>query len=484
MFKKTSVKRLTIILAALLVCMAVLFAACSPAKPFKQRELPSKATPVGNGGIAVLYGEWLYYVNGNISGPDAANNAYSEDLRSGSVVRIKLADLESKVLSVNQMDMSSTEKTKAIQAAVRDNAEMVVPNVYYTANTVAELNGIYIFGDRIYITTPNDQLDSKGNVLTSQLVLASYNLGGGDRQNHLVFETNAPALKLAQIGEDVYATYVLDGKLMSLKIGDKEPTQIAEKITSQQFSGNYVYYLDEDGSICQFQIGGSEAKVLVPLVQKEGHEDHNHKSYAIQKVNNEYVYYTITDSSTLGEPEYNGEVLFYATAPVTEENHVAVINYIPSSTYFCYGTKVIYTQSDSKAPSDQTRYLIVAATGNGSESDGNLETLRNERASVTLTRLDGSTLYYTMNSVTYTLDLSDTAAEPVPYAYSLSTSATGWALPDVLQVTDGDTTTTYVFTISTDSVSVVKFNSETKKNSTSTNITLVEEVKDDEDNND
>jgi len=480
MFTKSSVKRLTIVLVAVLVCAAVLFAACTPAQQFKPRELPAKATPVGNGGIAVLYGEWLYYVNGNIASATTANNSYSEDLRSGAVVRIKLADLESHVLSVNKMDMSSTEKTKAIQKAVRDYAEMVVPHVYYTANTAsADLNGIYIFGDRIYITMPNDQLDSKGNVLNTQLILASFNLGGGDRQNHLVFETNAPQLKLSEAEGKVYATYVLDGKLMSLKVGDKEPTQIAEKITSQQFSGDYVYYLDEDGSICQYKVGAEKATVLVPLAQKEGHEDHNHKSYTIQKVNQDYVYYTISDSSSLGEPDLDGKVLYFTNAPVAEEKHTAVIKSIPTSTYFCYGDKVVYTKADDNAPSEQSRYLIVAAAGDASGAD--LQTLRNERASVTLTKLDGSTLYYTMNSVTYTLDLATADADPVPYAYSLSTSASGWAMPDVLNVTNGDATETYVFTISTDSVTVVKFNAETKKNSTSTNITLVAETKDEDD---
>lgn len=483
MFTKTSVKRLTIVLVALLMCAAALLVACSPAESFTPLELPAKSDPVGNGGIAVLYGEWLYYVNGNITSPATANNSYTKDLRSGAVVRIKLADLEANVLSINKMDMSGTEKTKAIEAAVRKYAEMVVPHVYYTANTTsADLNGIYIFGDRIYMTMPNDQLDANGNVLNTQLILASFNLGGGDRQNHLVFETNAPQLKLSQIGNDVYATYVLDGKLMSYKVGDKEPTQIAEEITSQQFSGNYVYYLDEDGSICQYQVGAAKATVLVPLAEEDGHEGHNHKSYTIQKVNEGYVYYTITDSSSLGEPELNGEVLFYADAPVTEDNHTAVIKSIPTSTYFCYADKVIYTRPDTNGPSDQTRNLIVAAKNGNSGVD--IETLHDESASITLTKLEGSTLYYTVSSVTYALDLSATDAQPVPYAYSLATSATGWAMPDVLNVTNGESTETYVFTISTDSVSVVQFNAETKKNSTSTNITLVAEITEEEETED
>ena len=57
MFTKSSVKRLTIVLVALLVLVAVVLTACSPSKAFSQRPLPDKATPVGNGGIAVQYGE-------------------------------------------------------------------------------------------------------------------------------------------------------------------------------------------------------------------------------------------------------------------------------------------------------------------------------------------------------------------------------------------------------------------------------------------
>ena len=479
MFKKSSIKRLTIVLVALLVFMVALLAACSSATPFKQRTLPTHVDQdkiIGNGGIAVLYGEWLYYVNGNISNPASANNAYTEDLRSGAIVRIKLADLESHVLSVSELDMTSSEKTKEVEKQVRKYAEMVVPNVYYTGNTTsAALNGLYIFGDRIYITTPNDQLDSKGNVLSDQLVLASYNLGGGDKKTHLVFDSALAQLKLAQIDNSVYATYVLDGKLVSYKVGDNKSTTIAEGISSEQFSGDYVYYIDEDGAICQFKIGSASATVLVPMEESEGHEGHSHKSYSIQKVNNEYVYYTRSDNGSLDYPEVTGQVLFYANAPVTDDQHSVLIDAIPSGTYFCYGDKVVYTMNDDQAPDDQTRYKLVSTSGDGSE----LTQLLNERASLTLLQMQGNVLYYTMSSVTYTLNLAETDAEPIPYANGYSLSPNGWALPDVMTVGEGDSAVTYMFTLSTDSVAVVKFNPATKKNSTTTTYITLKAESDD-----
>ena len=470
MFTKTSVKKLTIVLAALLVCAALLFAACNPAQSFTPRTVLSGKTPVGNGGIAVQYGEWLYYVNGNISSPTTADNSYTETLRSGAVVRIKLADLQSILkYSASSVDMSASEKNKELQRQVREAAEMVVPNVYYTANTDdASLNGIYIFGDRIYITTPNDKLDDKGDVLTSQLVLTSYNLGGGDRQRHVVFESNKPLLKLAEVDGSVYATYVLDRTLYSYKVGDSEPAKIAEEITSQQVSGNNFFYLNKDGSICRYTVGAKEATELVPLIQPEGHEDHNHNSYTIQKVNGDYVYYTYTSSESIGKPDENGQVLFGANTPVENDEHHAVIHSIPSS-YYCYGDKVYFTDKDAKDP-EQSQYLLLSAY-----NTGNRETVRHEKGSITLQKLVGSVLYYQVSSVTYTLDLAVEGAEPVPYALNYNLSASGWAYPDVLTVGTGEDAVTYMFTLGIDSISVVTFNPTTLKNTSATSILLVAE---------
>ncbi len=484
MFAKKSIKKTLILLVAVLACTIMVFSACNPTGKFTPVTKPESATAEGNGGIAVRYGDYIYYVNGYQSSY-SSSNSYNSDIRTGSIVRIKIADLE-KIININVQDSTSSKLTDAITKVVAGKpeeitnealrnvvdgiggAETVVPNFYYTGNTSnTSLNGIYIFNDRIYITTPNNELDANGNILNSQLVLASYDLGGGDMQRHFVFDTNSPVLKLSQIGDKVCATYVLDSKLCTFTLTNsvvKESTVICEDITSSQFSGDYVYFLDKDGSICQYEIGKTEHSVLVKNEVEEGHEGHSHaNSYTIKSVNNEYVYYTASQDTI--------SKLYFATS---EKNGVALYT-IPSS-FFGWGEKVVYTAQPEEAP--VSMYGIWCASGDGSDKTQVLDPSQYGSA-ITLNKLEGDTLYYTTNSVSYKLDLSAENAQPVAYAYSLSTSATGWSVPDVLSFDFGGKTITYVFSLSSGSVSVVKFNPTTKNNyipgttkSSSTTITL------------
>lgn len=489
MFGKTSFKKSIILFVALLVCAIFVFAACTPSNKFTPVTKPESATAEGNGGIAVRYGDYIYYVNGYQSSYAAANG-YTNDIRTGSVVRIKIADLE-KVIKINLADTTSTKRTDAITKVIAGKpeeittealknlvqgiggAETVVPNFYYNGNTTdTSLNGIYIFNDRIYLTTPNNESDINGNYLNSQLVLVSYDLGGGNMQRHFVFESNAPVLKLSQLSDGtVCATYVLDSKLCFVKLTDKvveEATVISEEISSSKFSGEYFYFLDKDGSICQYTIGAEASKVIVANEVEEGHEDHDHaNSYTIKSANGAYVYYTASQDTT--------SKLYCATA---EKSNVVVLNTVPSS-FFGWGEKVVYTAS--VAEESVSMYGIWIVSGDGSDKTEVLDPAQNGNA-ITLNKLEGNVLHYTTNSVSYTLDLSNANAKPVAYAYSLSTSATGWATPDVLSFDWNGEKITYVFTLASGSVSVVKFNAERKNNnlpssdnktySSSTTITL------------
>lgn len=78
MFNKTTTKKPLILLVALVLCATLLFAACNPANAFVPVEIPAEAQVEGNGGIAVKYGDWIYYVNGYESSA-TANNAYTTD---------------------------------------------------------------------------------------------------------------------------------------------------------------------------------------------------------------------------------------------------------------------------------------------------------------------------------------------------------------------------------------------------------------------
>ena len=479
MFRKNAIKKSVIVLVALLMCTVFVFTACNKSNAFKPLTAPSGQQVEGNGGIAVRYGDYIYYVNGYQSS-NTMNNSYSSEIRVGAIVRIKIADLES-IIRINTED---SEKIKEkITRTVAEKAEVVVPNYYFSGHTTdTSLNGIYVFNDRIYITTPNDQLDASGNLLSSQLVLASYDLGGGNVQRHFVFESNAPQLKLSQIGNDVYATYVLNSKLCMFKLTDKlaTATEIATEITAQKFTsqldenGNvvadYVYYLNKDGEICQYKVGETAAKTIVELDVDDDH-GHSHDTLTISSVSGERVYYTTS-------ADKNGS-LRVATA---ENSDTVVLHTVPS-TYFGWKDGIIYTRSES-VEGTTIYHIIYVSTNDGSVREELIDPTQNGY-SITLNKLEGNLLYYSTNSISYKLNLADPSAKPEAYAYSLSTTNTGWSVPDVLSFDwqkDADTKEhiTYVFSLSAGSVTVVKFNPKRNNNyiegttstSSSTNITL------------
>ena len=491
MFRKNTIKKSVIVLVALLMCATLLLTACNKSTVFKPVTAPAASQAEGNGGIAVRYGEYIYYVNGYQSST-AAKNGYTNEIRIGAIVRIKIADLE-RISGLNTLDdVAASEIAAEISGrrGVEDKkdvdakAEMVIPNFYYNGNTTdTSLNGIYIFNDRIYITTPNNDLDANGNLLNSELVLTSYNLGGGDVQRHFVFKTNAPQLKLSQIGNDVWATYILDGTLFRFKVTSetvKEATEIQKEISSPNFTsevdedGNvvadYVYYLDKDGSICQYKVGDESANVLVKLETEKGHEGHSHStSYTISSVNGSRVYYTTSEDTSL----------HVATA---ENPDTVVLYYVPSS-YFGWGDGIVYTHPETIDGSTTLYHIIYVSSKDGSAQQLLVDPTQNG-TSITLNKVVGNTLYYTKESVSYKMDLTNPSADPVSYAYSLSTAATGWSVPDVLSFEwkNGEDTVqiTYVFTVSATGVSLVKFNPTrnnnyiegTKSTSSNTNITL------------
>lgn len=450
MFRKTSVKLVTV-LVALLICLAVVFTACNGAKDFKPVELPQKGEVESNGGIAVKYGEWLYYVNGYESSVDATNTYVdlTDAPRIGSIVRIKYALIE---------DLLALEGKDEIAQFVRDNAETVVPNIYYSANTTSTyLNGIYIFGDRIYITTPNDELTPGGNSLTSQSVLMSYNLGGGDAQRHYVFTSNSAQIWLSEVNGKVIATYIMNSELHSLDVSAGTDTLISnEGETVSSFTidraGKNIFFLDADGSICKLAVGATEYEVLVENEKPEGH-DHSHVKYTIKSVNNGYVYYTVSDSN---DPTVDNVVLYYANSEKTGEMVLATSNVTP---FYGWNDSIVYVKQDSGY------YGIYVTNGDGSEIKMVVSPQYND-ASITFDRIEGDVLYYhTSSSVYFTLDLTtaNESKEGTAYAKSLG-APSSWYQPDLID--------NYVFTLGAGSISVVKFDAEKKTNSTSVALTL------------
>lgn len=456
---KRNVKTL-IILVALLMLATVLFTACDNSVDFKPLEVPAKAEVIGNGGVAVKYGDYIYFVNGYQSSKDAVNTYQdvTESPRVGSVVRILESDLQA-ILAINEdKALSANAKADKIANDVREKVQTVVPKFVYSENTTnTALNGLYIFNDRIYITTPNDELTANSNYLTHQAVLTSFNLGGGDMQKHYTFASQSAQILLSLNGDKLYATYVENNVLTSVDVASGKATEIAKEISSVNFdkAGNCVFYISKDKEICKYAVGAEQAEVVVANQAKEG-ADETTVTYTIKSVNDGYVYYTKADSAE--SSLLDGINLLYASSATKQGVAYASTT---SGTVFGYQDKGIVLVT--KQVLEKTLYTIKHIDKDGNEVKVLLPIDQNDNQ-ITLEKLEGTKLFYKVNNVSYTIDLAVADAEPIAYAYSLSTTAAGWAIPEVL----GD----YAFTPTAGAISVVKFDRNTKTNSASVAFTL------------
>ncbi len=463
MFNKTFKKSLIILVACLMLAL-VAFSACSSVDEFKPvaTEGISGQTVEGNGGSAVKYGDYIYYVNG-IQSSATADNSYTNTVRSGSIVRVLASELD-KLVDLNNEDASSTVKAERIAAAVKENVQLIVPCFYYSTNsTNTTLTGIYIFNDRLYITTPNQELTSGGQQKTNQLVLESYKLDGSDRKQHFTFvgdtwdtSTTSLEIMLTEVDSTVWATYVVDSDLHSVNVGTGADVTILEDVSNAKFdkANDLVFFQDEDGQICQFNAGASTHTVLVEKVDTEVSK----LTYTISQVSDGYVYYTQADSVN---SSLDGKALYYAHHNGTEVKKGTAFNAVPS-TYYGWGEKIIIVDNETLGDTTAKTYTVWAAYENGTPKKDVLFTNRYE---ISIVKVQNGKLFYTIDGVTYTRTLGATESDETFYAKDLSSSATSsWAEADVIG--------NYTFALATDSVTVTIYDSETKTNSSAITITL------------
>ncbi len=450
MSKITSKKSL-IILVACLICVMLVLTACVKTVPFTPAgDALTGGAVEGNGGIAVKYNDYIYYVNGH-QGNASTDNAYTNDIRTGSIVRISVAKLD-EIISINEG--SEKDVADRVATAVKGAVELVVPCFYYSANTTnTSLNGIYIFNDRIYITTPNQDLTAGGNTQFDQLVLRSYKLNGADEQQHATFNSNSMQIMLSCVNNVVHATYLDGSTLRDVNVATGVDSEIVTEISGTTFDGknNAVYYINKDGAICKFVVG-SESKTLVANVEDI--------TYTISSISDGYVYYTKADANN---STMDGKIIYCANETVSDK---VVLNVQPSTAFIGWGEKVISTEEKTLGETSAKKYVVKAFWTDGTATE---EVLFESRNAITLVKVEGNLLYYTEKGISYTRNLAD--GTTVAYAKDLSTTAQGWAVPDVLG--------NYTFALTSSStVTVVKFDSTKLTNTKAANITLVAETED------
>ena len=179
----------TFLALVLVAVSAIAFVACGPTY---SETTNSTSGVVSNGGSAVKYGGYLYFINGT-NANDGTNNTAGQVTR-GAIYRAKLN---------NQGDVILDEDGNITQT------EVVVSSL------VGYNNGsISIFGDYLYFASPNAGQNSKGTILYNQTCFYRYDLVNKNLQR--LYTT-----KLNDSSESVTYAYYKQGSKLFLMVYEK-----------------------------------------------------------------------------------------------------------------------------------------------------------------------------------------------------------------------------------------------------------------------
>ena len=225
--EKTMNKKVVFILVVLLA-VAMLFTACGENYDYKVTDYVdySDEEVVGNGGMAVRQGDYLYFVNG-VS--DYTTDNTFKNVVKGAIMRYD-------VKSDGSLDM--------------DSLTTVVPKKVFSSYVGA---GIYVYGEWIYYVTPANVVDRDGNALTEYVEFMRTKTDGSGTEVILRVKGNTVEYAFSENA----LVYCLNGVLYSAKLQkNTTPVVITDEATGYAFSkandynpdatsknaDSYVYY--------------------------------------------------------------------------------------------------------------------------------------------------------------------------------------------------------------------------------------------------
>ncbi len=223
MFKKFS----KVFLIALVIAMAM--TGCSTGFVAPKDNPAADAEVIGNGGMVVQKGDYIYYVNGK--GSNTADNTYNTPIK-GSIMRSKLSEVDGVKVPTAANDLLNAE----------NDAVMIVPKIFYSSNTKA---GLYIYGDRIYYVSPSVEKDKKGNVLSSSTDVFSCKIDGTDIRKIAYVASNSFDYYFWQDSDQtVYFVYTADSKVTSVNCSNGKSVTLVEEYTNTPVlaSNGSVYF--------------------------------------------------------------------------------------------------------------------------------------------------------------------------------------------------------------------------------------------------
>ncbi len=289
-----------LVLITLLIAVAVLFCACGENYDFGPvaGENYSDKAVVGNGGMAVVQGNYLYFINGV--------STYGSDNTFGKVVKGAI------------MRHTLDENGNIVGDAVT-----VVPKKVFSSSVNA---GIYVYGEWIYYVTPSNATNSEGVKQTGYIEFFRTKTDGTSTQ--MVLRLNGNSAEYA-FSRDALC-YYLDGTLYSVKLDGKfENKVLAEEVTSYLFpreteynpadtakdGDEYVYYTKasevETESNNELWIASMDGSVNEKVIDKLSYFSAEEKA-KYENLNSPEEYPDYTKVYTVAIKNYVDGVLYYS----------------------------------------------------------------------------------------------------------------------------------------------------------------------------
>ena len=347
---KKSLIVITFILAVVLVAAALV--GCT--ESYKQSAVPTEKGAVSdNGGMAVVYGKYLYFINGYAG--ESADNTFGSVVK-GAIARVELEN----------------DKPKG-------NAQVIVSkNVYGTDTTYG---GLYIADDYIYFASTNTDLDSTGSAKTASGVLMRAKVDGSSVERIATFDDHSFVFTV--VGKKL--TYIRNNNVyvIDLTVSKLSATTVETGIlTGYLLTEDYLYYTQyNDGHsdnyvIKAYPLAGGKAKVILSNANLNADTEYTFSLLsAIDEGNNKVkLFYTKTDSG-LNTPEVGVYAYEYVkgTFAFNKANEVRFTHNATSATNLAY-TK-FYKAGTYYLGLASTKLDIFNADGTRATGDEGLESL-------------------------------------------------------------------------------------------------------------
>lgn len=384
---EVDMKKFAYVLVLMLLSCTMIFAGCG-AKGFKNNPNASDLV-LGNGGLVVQQGEYLYFANGY----DTYSNA-SKDMVKGGLYRTKL----------DGQYFASLDEHDYLTNAEKVSGRLVG----------YEFGGIYLFDGYVYYATPNMEKDKEGNTLRDYVDFYRVKVNGTDEKRIYTSDGSMTNGKwgMVKVDSTLYLVVYNGDSVVSVVANGKKhtATTMATDVTDVVFADNYEYNArdwqttDTDRYIWYTRntkeeetITGSNIFARCKLGTTEEETLLNTDTYHVVDLKNDRVYVNVTDHN-LGTTKLSS----FAVSNVSDVRTFSLQNATNAYVMDTKGNELVVFENNSV-------FELYSMNGLTARYEATLDDL----TSATIVNVKAGHIYYVKDSVLKVIDILTKESEVV-----------------------------------------------------------------------